>query len=134
MLLAQYVCCSDGAMIFIFRYVYGSNNKGSWKSCLITQFTVHKVIWLVSVLCPKYEHEILNLKTVWLKMIGITPWYQCMTVYTLHRFLTFTAINGEEVELRLTAHYVSINILPFCFNIYILLLHTFPSNAFKVHL
>ena len=43
MLLAQYVCYSDGAMIFIFRYVYGSNNKGSCKSSLITQFAVHKV-------------------------------------------------------------------------------------------
>ena len=78
-----------------------------------------------------HKHEILNFKTVWLKRIRITPRYQCMTVYTLHRFLTFTAINGEEVELRLTTHYVSINILPFCFNIYILLLYTttFPSNV-----
>ena len=48
-----------------------------------------------------YKQESLNLKTVWLNMIGITPWYQCMTVYTIYRFFTFTAINGEEVELRL---------------------------------
>ena len=91
-------------------------------------FTVHKVIWsCIWPWNPEFENG-----TVWLKRV---VWPLCTNVWlsTLYigRFLTFTAINGEEVELRLTTHYVSINILPFCFNIYILLLYVYYYVSFK---